>query len=342
MMSRGTTSPACAPAVTITPFRFRHLRLRVNTSPPTCSMTTSTPRPPVRSRTRSAKFSRAVVDDVVRAQRLGALELPVAACGGEYGGPRESCHLDRGAADAGACRLDEDALAGLQPAPVDEHVPGGTERDLARGGVLEADVRRQRIQVGDRHFHVLGVAAGQVEPEVAFPHAQVVATAQAELACPARKAASHPDAVPFLERAGRAAGCRTTDFCDLTRELPSQDVRKGDRNARGAGPVIQVHVVDAHRAHAHHRFAGPGRGRGGFLAHQDFRTTEPVEPGHLHRHAPLSLFALRRARMSSGMRRLRYCPSLRSPWNRPSATMTLPRSTVSTGQAPTSLPSQGV
>ena len=57
MMSNCTTSPACAPTVTMMPPRARHLRLCVKTSPPMCSMTTSTPRPPVKAMTFSAKFS---------------------------------------------------------------------------------------------------------------------------------------------------------------------------------------------------------------------------------------------------------------------------------------------
>ena len=205
--------------------------------------------------------------------------------------------------------------------------------------VVEADVRRQRIQVGDRHFHVLGVAAGQVEPEVALLHAQVVATAQAEAHVPARQAAGHPDAVALPS----AAPASPAEGRDLARELPSEDVRKRDRNARGAGAVIEVHMVDAHRAHAHHRFAGPGRGLAGFLADQDFRTAEAVEPGR-----PSSSRSAVLVRVTSRPDVVRDAAlevltvGLRSPWNRPSATMTLPRSTVSTGQAPTSLPSQGV
>src|SRR6185436_19007291 len=57
MMSNCTTSPACAPTVTMIPPRAMHLRLSVNTLPPMCSMTTSTPRPSVMAMTFSAKFS---------------------------------------------------------------------------------------------------------------------------------------------------------------------------------------------------------------------------------------------------------------------------------------------
>src|SRR5207248_3550752 len=57
MMSNSTTSPAWAPTVTMMPPRARHWRLRVKTSPPMCSMITSTPRPPVMAITFSAKFS---------------------------------------------------------------------------------------------------------------------------------------------------------------------------------------------------------------------------------------------------------------------------------------------
>src|SRR5258706_3746038 len=57
MMSNSTTSPACAPTVTMMPPRARHCRLLVKTSPPMCSMITSTPRPPVMAIAFSAKFS---------------------------------------------------------------------------------------------------------------------------------------------------------------------------------------------------------------------------------------------------------------------------------------------
>ena len=99
------------------------------------------------------------------------------------------------------------------------------------------------------------------------------------------------------------------------------------------GAVVEVDVVDAHRAHAHQRLAGLRRGLGRFLVDQDLGAAELVEPRDLHQ-----VFL---SRISGEILRLRYRPSFRSPWNLPSATITLPRSTVTDGQAPTSLPSHG-
>ena len=219
-------------------------------------------------------------------------------------------------------------LPRLQEAAVDEHVPGGAEGDLRRGRVLEAHVRGQGVEVGDRHRDVLGVAARDVEAEVAFLDAQVVAPGEAQLALAARNAAGDPHAVALLEICGVAV--QAGDFAG---EFAAQDVRERQRNARGARAVVEVDVVDAHRAHAHQRLAGLRRGLGGFLVDQDFRTAELVEPRDLHEDV---LF-----RISGEILRLRYWPSFKSPWNLPSATITLPRSTVTDGQAPTSLPSHG-
>src|SRR6185503_516659 len=114
-----------------------------------------------------------------------------------------------GAADARAGRLDQHRLPRLQGAAVDEHVPGGAEGDLRRGRILEAHVRGQGVEVGDRHRDVLGVAARDIEAEVAFFHAQVVAPREAQLTPAARNAAGYPDPVALLEIsriAGELAG----------------------------------------------------------------------------------------------------------------------------------------
>ena len=72
--------------MTITPFRFRHCRLRV-ISPPIVlhdhvdALAAGQVEDPL------GEILPAVVDEVVRAQRLGALELLVAARGGEIMAP---------------------------------------------------------------------------------------------------------------------------------------------------------------------------------------------------------------------------------------------------------------
>src|SRR5207237_5902141 len=87
----------------------------------------------------------AVVDEVMGAQRFGPLQLLFTACGGKDGGSRQASHLDSRTPNTGACGLDEHGMAGPKAPAVDEHVPGGSEGDLARRGVLEADVRRQTL-----------------------------------------------------------------------------------------------------------------------------------------------------------------------------------------------------
>src|SRR4051812_19673813 len=124
---------------------------------------------------------------------------------------------------------------------------------------------------------------------------------------------------------------------DLAGELAPEDVRELDRDARRARAVVDVDMVDADRPDAHQRLAGLRRGLGRFFMDEDLGTAELVEPGDLH---TLSLVC--RARMVSAILRFRYRPSFRSPWNFPSATITLPRSTVTEGHALTSLPSHGV
>ena len=254
-----------------------------------------------------------------RAERLGVLELLLAARGGDdRRRAGELRHLHRGAADARARGLDEHGLSRLQEAARDEHVPGGAEGDLRRGRILEAAPARAaalRLAIGTHD--VLGVAAGNVEAEVAFLHAQVVAPGEAELALAARDAAGDPDAVAFLEHA-----C-TVQRGDLAGELAPEDVRELDRNARGAGAVVEVDMVDADRAHAHQRLAGLRRGLRRLFVDQDLGPAELVEPAR-----PSSALLGMPRRIASGILRLRYWPSFRSPWNLPSATITLPRSTV--------------
>src|SRR5205085_9360263 len=126
---------------------------------------------------------------------------------------------------------------------------------LCRARVLEGDGGGKRVEIDDRHAHVFRVAAGDVESEVAFLHAQVVAPGEAELALAARDAAGDPDAVAFLEARRFAAQRR-----DLAGELAPEYVRELHRDARRAGAVVEVDVIDADRAQANQRLAGLRRG----------------------------------------------------------------------------------
>src|SRR5207253_2682471 len=86
----------------------------------------------------------AVVDDALGPEGSRELDLVVAADGGDDPRAHETGDLDRGAADAAAGRLDQHRLAGPEPRPGDEGVPGGEHRERERGARLERDRRGQR------------------------------------------------------------------------------------------------------------------------------------------------------------------------------------------------------
>src|SRR3989475_13245497 len=112
------------------------------------------------------------------------LDLVVAADGGDDPRAHETGDLDRGAADAAAGRLDQHRLAGPEPRPGDEGVPGGEHRERERGARLERDRLGQRQDVGGGRAHQLGVAAILVRTEVAVLHADGPLAAPAVLAAP--------------------------------------------------------------------------------------------------------------------------------------------------------------
>src|SRR6188474_3395886 len=81
-------------------------------------------------------------------------------------------------------------------------------------------------------------------------------------------------------------------------QFAPEDVREGERDARGARAVIEIDMVDADRAHAHQRLAGLRRGLRRFLVDQDLGAAELVELRDLHEGV---LF-----RISGEILRLRY------------------------------------
>ncbi len=102
--------------------------------------TTSTPRPSVAASTPSAKSSEresntCSTPSPARIARLAG--LPAVAY---TSAPSASSELHRGHPDAAGGGVDEDSVAGVQPAESTERVLGGEERDRDGGRVLEAEV----------------------------------------------------------------------------------------------------------------------------------------------------------------------------------------------------------
>jgi hypothetical protein len=168
-------------------------------------------------------------------------------------------------------------------------MPGGTERNLAGGGLLKSHCGRKRIEGADRDGHVLRITTRQVHAKVAALLAQIVATTDAELTTAARQATGHPDAIALAKRAwlARRPAARTSlkrppQGCDLARELAAQDMGKADRDPRGARPNIDIDMVHPGGAYAHQRFAGPGDGGLCFFADQHVGAAVLVKPADFH------------------------------------------------------------
>ena len=86
----------------------------------------------------------AVVDDVIRAERLGLRRFLVVADGGDDGAADRLRHLDRDGADAGAAGLHQDRLAGLELGVIEQHVLHGARMRPARRRRRESSRRRAR------------------------------------------------------------------------------------------------------------------------------------------------------------------------------------------------------
>ena len=114
---------------------------------------------------------------------LGALQLPVAACGGDDACPDVLGDLDAGAADATASSLDEDVLPRLELAAGHDAVPRGVASDGEGGCLLERHVVGEAVDVDGGDDAVLGVTAVDVGPEAFLVGAVLVDALEAVLAC---------------------------------------------------------------------------------------------------------------------------------------------------------------
>ena len=91
---------------------------------------------------RVADIGLLVVDHLVGAELARRGELRIRTGRGDDAGAGQPGDLDAGGADAAAGGIDEDRLAGGQPADLDDRLPRGRERDLRRHRVLLVEIRR--------------------------------------------------------------------------------------------------------------------------------------------------------------------------------------------------------
>ena len=107
--------------------------------------------------------------------------------------------------------MDEDALAGLEPRIVEQHVLDGAERDRRAGRIVEAHAVGHLDDEPGRHGHEFAREAVEMEAHHAGDVlAEVVAALAAGPAAPAGQGAVHHDAVARLQvRHALADGTRS-------------------------------------------------------------------------------------------------------------------------------------
>ena len=147
--------------------------------------------------------------------------------------------LDGRGADAAADRVDQHRLADPEPAALEEHVPGGAEGDLERGGRVVGEPVRDAQQVPGAADELLGVAAGGREADEARVRAERLAARAAEAAVAARPHQERHHAVAFSPLFHALANGR-----DPADDLEPEDERRLDREARGALAHVDVEVVE--------------------------------------------------------------------------------------------------
>jgi hypothetical protein len=153
---------------------------------------------------------------------------------------RERTHRDRGS-------VDQHALAGSQPAVVEEALPGGQRRQGDRGALGGAERPRPRHQKLGRHCGVVGRDAVPVERR------------------------EREDLV-----ARRDGGDAGSGLLDHSGELVGRDRRQAvDR-------PLQLIARDRRRVHPHERLAGPGAWSTGLLDRELPGTARRPQPDDAH------------------------------------------------------------
>ncbi len=171
----------------------------------------------------------------------------------------------------------EHVVAGRDPGERDQHVPRRQERQREGSGLGEGDVIRNRDQVGDRHGHVVRIAAVRQQTQDVVGGAQVVASRAAGVARAAPKTGLQHDA-----RADRHRP--STSVRDFTGHVAAGDMRERDPQAFEPAAFPQVEMVECAGVHAHD---GASRGRRGIrclLIPDDRRRTVLMESCGFHGH----------------------------------------------------------
>ena len=189
--------------------------------------------------------------------------------------------LHGGRADAAAHGVDEDRLAGLQPAAREQHVPGRRERDLQRRGLLVGHAVRKPYEVACADSDLLRIAAGRREAHEAGFDAERLAT---RAAVPAVLADVHQEdhgAIPRLP----ALDVRSC-LGHAADDLDAEDVRGLDRETGDPLADVDVEMVESTRRDVEHDLARPGLRIVHVLHLQDVQASELVKDDCLHPAPP--------------------------------------------------------
>jgi hypothetical protein len=222
-----------------------------------------------------------VVDGVVGPERKGLLALLLAPRGGDDARAHQAGDLDGRAPHARPGRVDEHGLAGPDPRPPHQRVPGGEEDQGDAGSLLEGHAARLGQHVGHRDRDPLGVPARGVLAEDGVLSAERVQAPQALLA----PAAGGPRIEHHLHAGLHPAELGPgPDGLHHAGHVRAEHVRHGQLETGPSGADPDVEVVQRHRAHAHDHAPGPGH-RVGQLRHlEDFWATVGPDHHRLHRH----------------------------------------------------------
>src|SRR5882724_8519243 len=195
----------------------------------------------------------AIIDDVVGAECLYAVELAVIADGGDDSATDRLGHHDRDGTDAGATSMHEHRFARLQFRVVEQHVLDCRKCDRRAGGVAFADGVRYRYHQPLRHIE--GFARETVDMEAHDAGdvlTEIVAALPAAAANPTGEGAVHDNLLS--RRKARDAFADGGNFsgglgADHQRQLP---LRKSH-----AAVAPNVDVIERHRFHADLHLARP-------------------------------------------------------------------------------------
>jgi hypothetical protein len=196
-----------------------------------------------------------VVDAQLGAERGCQLGLGTGADGSGHPGPRQPGDLHRHVTDAARARLDQDRLAGADPGPSPQRLPGGDGDQRCRRGLGERQPFRLARQVALVHHLGLGVGARD-RAEAAVAEVHLVSGPDPGHGRP--RALHYPGAVP-AENGGQHVPERAVlaelvvHRVDPGRPQPDQDIMVAvEPGVRNLGQLQDLWPADRrhqHRAH---------------------------------------------------------------------------------------------